>query len=93
MDTVQSPCALTLCRGNKSVRAMAFRRVDVSADATVLPENLVGERVKEIKVVAGGFYRATPCYRGICRSRVSVCLSKVGVLLKRLNARKQQASK
>ena len=76
MDTVQSPCALTLCRGNKSVRAMAFRRVDVSADATVLPENLVGERVKEIKVVAGGFLpRDAMLYSGICRSRVSVCLS------------------
>jgi len=36
------------------------------------------------------FYRATPCWRGICRSRV--CLSQVGVLLKRLNvgSRKQR---
>ena len=35
------------------------------------------------------YYRATPCQRGICRSRVSiclsVCLSQVGVLVKRLN--------
>ena len=35
----------------------------------------------------GPFYRATLCYRGICYGHVSVCLclSQVGVLLKRLN--------
>jgi len=38
------------------------------------------------------FYRATPCYRGICRSRVSVCVSQVGVLLKRLNHRITQTT-
>jgi len=42
--------------------------------------------------VGRGFYRATPYWRGICRSRVSVRLSQVGVLLKRLNvgSRKQR---
>jgi len=50
----------------------------------------IGEKV--LRVYESGFYRAMLCIRGTSHGSVSVRLSQVGVLLKRLNIGSHKAN-